>query len=460
MTSVYDKCKDLRHRQELFYVEHITRELPYRLTALDRLREGIKEHEKELSDALFADLGKSPFESYATEIGILLSEISYVQNNLRNWAADKKAFTPLTLFGSRSAIHYEPRGVVLIIAPWNYPLQLALAPLIGAIAAGNCAVLKPSSSAPHTATVIKNIIDECFQDEYIAVVEPGNNITEVLLELQWDYIFYTGGEEHGRHVLQAAARHLTPVTLELGGKSPCIVDSDADLRSAAQRIVWGKLVNCGQTCVAPDYLFVHNDVKDRLIQLLIDEIKHQYGDNPRLSPDYPRIVNLRHFDRLTALLSHGTILQGGEHERDCRYIAPTLITDIPEDSPLRTREIFGPILPIIPFDDIDDCVEYINTHPTPLALYYFTASKKKARYMINHTESGGVCINDTVVHVANNRIPFGGVGASGMGSYHGKYSFLTFSHAKALVTTTTRFFLDIKCAPYGDKLKWVKRLLK
>ncbi|MBQ8564519.1 MAG: aldehyde dehydrogenase [Bacteroidaceae bacterium] len=451
---------DLLKRQRLFYTEHITRELPYRLTALDRLREGIKDHEQELSDALYNDLGKSAFESYATEIGILLSEISYVQSNLRRWAADRWAFTPLTLFGSSSRVHYEPRGVVLIIAPWNYPLQLALSPLIGAIAAGNCAVVKPSASAPHTAAVIKKIIEECFEDEYIAVVSPGKSVNEELLKLHWDYIFYTGSEVHGKYVLEAAARHLTPVTLELGGKSPCIVDKDADLRTAARRIVWGKLVNCGQTCVAPDYLFLHNDVRDRFIELLKQEVTRQYGEDPRLSPDYPRIVNQKHFDRLTAMLSDGTVLLGGTTDREQRYIAPTLITDVRPDSRLLTDEIFGPILPIIPFDDVDDCVEYINNRPTPLALYYFSQSKKQARYIINHTESGGVCINDTVAHVANNRLPFGGVGASGMGRYHGKYSFETFSHAKAVLKTTTRMYLDIKCAPYLDKLKWVKKVLK
>ena len=451
---------DLHQRQRLFYVEHITRELPYRLTALDRLREGIKDHEQELTDALHSDLGKSAFESYATEIGILLNEISYMQNNLRQWSADRRVLTPITLFGSRSSIHYEPRGVVLIIAPWNYPLQLALSPLIGAIAAGNCAVVKPSADAPHTATVIKKIIDECYEDEYIAATLPDNSITEELLKLQWDYIFYTGGEEYGKHVMEAAARHLTPVTLELGGKTPCIVDKDADLRTAARRIIWGKLVNCGQTCVAPDYLMLHTSVKERFIELLQQEIRNQYGENPIESPDYPRIVNLRHFDRLSAMLGDGTIISGGATNREQRYIAPTLITDVAETSPLLTTEIFGPILPIIPFDDIDDCVEYINTRPTPLALYYFTQSKKQARYIINHTESGGICINDTVVHVANNRLPFGGVGASGIGCYHGKHSFETFSHAKSVVKTTTRLYLDIKCAPYRDKLRWVKKILK
>lgn len=451
---------DLHQRQRLFYVEHITRELPYRLTALDRLREGIKDHEQELTDALHSDLGKSAFESYATEIGILLNEISYMQNNLRQWSADRRVLTPITLFGSRSSIHYEPRGVVLIIAPWNYPLQLALSPLIGAIAAGNCAVVKPSADAPHTATVIKKIIDECFEDEYIAATLPDNSITEELLKLQWDYIFYTGGEEYGKHVMEAAARHLTPVTLELGGKTPCIVDKDADLRTAARRIIWGKLVNCGQTCVAPDYLMLHTSVKERFIELLQQEIRNQYGENPIESPDYPRIVNLRHFDRLSAMLGDGTIISGGATNREQRYIAPTLITDVAETSPLLTTEIFGPILPIIPFDDIDDCVEYINTRPTPLALYYFTQSKKQARYIINHTESGGICINDTVVHVANNRLPFGGVGASGIGCYHGKHSFETFSHAKSVVKTTTRLYLDIKCAPYRDKLRLVKKFLK
>ena len=458
--SVSDKYTGIHRRQKLFYLEHITRELPYRLTALDRLREGIIANEQLLIDALYCDLGKSPCESYATEIGIILNEIRYAQSNLQQWASRRRTPSPLALFGSHSSIHYEPRGVVLIIAPWNYPLQLALAPLIGAIAAGNCALIKPSSSAPHTAAAMKKIIDECFEDEYIAVVEPGENVTEQLLQLQWDYIFYTGGEKHGRSVLQAAAQFLTPVTLELGGKSPCIVDDDANLRMAAKRIIWGKLLNCGQTCVAPDYLFVHNSVKDRLIALMQEVVKEQYGDNPLHSPDYPRIVNLRHFDRLLPLLSHGTILFGGTTDRDQRYIAPTLITDVHSDSPLLSDEIFGPILPIIPFDDIDDCVEYINSHPTPLALYYFSTSNKKVQYIINHTESGGVCINDTIVHVANHHLPFGGKGRSGMGRYHGRYSFETFSHAKAVVSTTNRFFLSIKSAPYANKLKWIKKILK
>ncbi len=451
---------DLLRRQRLFYLEHITREIPYRLTALDRLREGIIDHEKELTEALHSDLGKSDFESYTTEIGIILSEITYMQRNLQRWAAQRSVFTPISLFGSRSKIHYEPRGVVLIIAPWNYPLQLAFAPLIGAIAAGNCAVVKPSSQSPHTAAVMKKIIDECFEDEYIALVEPVEKSSDELLKLQWDYIFFTGGSTHGRNVMQAAAKYLTPVTLELGGKSPCIVDQDADLRIAAQRIVWGKLINCGQTCVAPDYLFVHSDVRDLLIELMKEEITAQYGSNPLLSPDYPRIVNTKHFDRLVAMLTDGNIIYGGQYDASQRYIAPTLIYNISQDSRLLSDEIFGPILPIIPFSDIDDCVEHINNHPTPLALYYFTGSKKKAQYIINHTQSGGVCINDTIIHVANAHLPFGGVGASGMGQYHGRYSFETFSHAKAVVSTTTKLYLDIKLAPFGNKLKWVKKLLK
>lgn len=451
---------DLLRRQRLFYLEHITRELPYRLTALDRLREGILDHEKELTEALHSDLGKSDFESYTTEIGIILSEITYMQRNLQRWAEQRSVFTPISLFGSRSKIHYEPRGVVLIIAPWNYPLQLAFAPLIGAIAAGNCAVVKPSSQSPHTAAVMKKIIDECFEDEYIALVEPAQNASDELLKLQWDYIFFTGGSTHGRNVMQAAAKYLTPVTLELGGKSPCIVDQDADLRIAAQRIVWGKLINCGQTCVAPDYLFVHSEVRDRLIELMKEEITAQYGSNPLLSPDYPRIVNTKHFDRLVAMLTDGNIICGGQYDASQRYIAPTLISDISQGSRLLSDEIFGPILPVIPFNDIDDCVEHINNHPTPLALYYFTGSKKKAQYIINHTQSGGVCINDTIIHVANAHLPFGGVGASGIGQYHGRYSFETFSHAKAVVSTTTKLYLDIKLAPFGNKLKWVKKLLK
>ncbi len=458
--TLIDTYTSLYERQRQFYNEHITREIPYRLTALSRLREGIEEHEQELTDALKSDLGKSAFESYATEIGIVLSEIRYVQRHLRRWAADRRTGTPLTLFGSCSKIHYEPRGVALIIAPWNYPLQLALSPLIGAIAAGNCAVVKPSADAPQTSRALQSLIGECFDDEYIAVASPDNESTDVLLDLPWNYIFYTGGEAYGRHVMAKAASRLIPVTLELGGKSPCIVDFDADLRTAAQRIVWGKFLNCGQTCVAPDYLFVHRNVKERLLAAMQAEIRQQFGDSPRESPDYPRIVNQRHFDRLAAMLGDGRIVTGGQYDRDDRYISPTLIEEVKADSDLLAKEIFGPILPVVPFDDIDDCVEYVNLHPVPLALYYFTLDKKKARYMVEHTEAGGVCINDTVIHVANNRLPFGGVGASGMGAYHGRYSFEAFSHAKPVATTTTRLYLDIKCAPYAGKLKCIKYLLR
>lgn len=455
-----EKYAALHERQKLFFNEHITREIPYRLTALDRLREGIVEHEADIMQALYDDLGKAPFESYASEIGLVLSEIRYMQQHLSSWAADRRCATPLVLFGSRSHIHYEPRGVVLIIAPWNYPFNLVMLPLVGAIAAGNCVVVKPSGEAPHMAACIQQLIDECFVDEYVAVTESDMEVTDVLLSFQWDYIFYTGSSVYGRHVMEAAARYLTPVTLELGGKSPCIVDDDADLRIAAQRIVWGKLLNAGQTCVAPDLLFVHERVKEPLVKAIIEEIKTQYGDNPALSTDYPRIVNTRHFERLAALLHDGQIVHGGATDRENLYIEPTLMENISDTSPLLTAEIFGPILPILPFTDIDDCVEYVNEHPTPLALYYFTSSKKRMRYMINHTTSGGVCINDTIVHVVNNRLPFGGVGQSGMGAYHGRYSFELFSHAKPVVSTTTRLYLDIKCAPYADRLRWVKRLLR
>lgn len=458
--SETDKYSELLRRQRLFYIEHITREIPYRLTALDRLREGIKDNERLLIQALHDDLGKSEFESYSTEIGIVLHEISYMLQNLRKWTERKRVTSPLSLFGSRSSIHYEPRGVVLIIAPWNYPLQLALLPLVGAIAAGNCAVVKPSSDAPHTSAAIKKIIDECFEDEYIAAIEPHAGVTSQLLQLQWDYIFFTGGAKNGRRVMEAAAQYLTPVTLELGGKSPCIVDEDADLRTAAQRIVWGKFINCGQTCVAPDYLYAHASIQAKLIAYMKEEIVNQYGVDVAQSPDYPRIVNHKHFDRLSSMLSHGKIIVGGECNRDDLYISPTLMTDIDSQSPLLHDEIFGPILPILTFGDVDDCIEHINNNPTPLALYYFSKSKKRAQYIIDHTESGGMCINDTVVHVVNNHLPFGGKGMSGMGHYHGRYSFETFSHAKSVVSTTTRMYLDIKCAPYGNKLRWVKKLLK
>lgn len=451
--------QDLIQSQRLFFTEHITREIPFRLCALDRLQEGIRKYEPELTEALRNDLGKSAFESYASEIGLILREIKSAKKHLAGWSKEKKCPTPLFMAGSKSFVHPEPYGVVLIIAPWNYPVQLTLSPLIGAIAAGNCAIVKPSSDAPCTSDVLTRLIDECFESEYIAVTATDAHTTEMLLQERFDYIFYTGGVRFGKSVMNAAARHLTPVTLELGGKSPCIVDDDADLPVAARRIVWGKLLNCGQTCVAPDYLMVHSTIKDRLIDAIRQEIARQYGEDPRLSPDYPRIVNRRHIDRLLPLLKDGDIVCGGIAAPDERYIAPTLIENVRPGSPLLTDEIFGPILPVIPFDDIDDCVEYINTHEKPLALYYFTRSKKRARYMIQHTSSGGVCINDTISHVVNSDLPFGGIGNSGIGQYHGRYSFETFSHPKSVVKTTTAFNIGLKFAPYAQKLRMLKKWL-
>ena len=446
--------------QKAFFNEHITREIPFRLCALDRLAEGIASREKQLLEALQADLGKSPFESYATEIGFLLHEIRTFKNNLQRWASDRRCSTPLFLFGAQSRIHYEPYGCVLIIAPWNYPLQLALSPLVGAIAAGNCAIVKPSGEAPRTAAALQELIGECFEEEYVAVTDARRETTEELLQERFDYIFYTGGVEYGRHVMQAAAQHLTPVTLELGGKSPCIVVDDAHLPTAARRIVWGKFLNCGQTCVAPDYLMVHRHIQQPLIEHIEREILRQYGENPQLNPEYPRIVNERHFERLAALLSHGSTLLGGAYDPTDRYIAPTLLTDIDPQSPLLSDEIFGPILPVIPFDDIDDCVEYVNQREKPLALYYFTRSRKRARYMIQHTSSGGACINDTILQTANGNLPFGGIGNSGMGAYHGRASFETFSHRRGVVTSAQRLYSDFRIAPYGHKLKWLKRIMK
>lgn len=451
--------QDLIQSQRLFFTEHIAREIPFRLCALDRLQEGIRKYEPELTEALRNDLGKSAFESYASEIGLILREIKSAKKHLAGWSKEKKCPTPLFMAGSKSFVHPEPYGVVLIIAPWNYPVQLTLSPLIGAIAAGNCAIVKPSPDAPCTSDVLTRLIDECFESEYIAVTATDAHTTEMLLQERFDYIFYTGGVRFGKSVMEAAARHLTPVTLELGGKSPCIVDDDADLPVAARRIVWGKLLNCGQTCVAPDYLMVHSSIKDRLIDAIRQEIARQYGEDPRLSPDYPRIVNRRHIDRLLPLLKDGDIVCGGTADPDERYIAPTLIENVRPGSPLLTDEIFGPILPVIPFDDIDDCVEYINTHEKPLALYYFTQNKKRARYMIQHTSSGGVCINDTISHVVNSDLPFGGIGNSGIGQYHGRYSFETFSHPKSVVKTTTAFNIGLKFAPYAQKLRMLKKWL-
>ena len=442
--------EELIKEQRAFFNNRTTGDISFRKQSLTALQKAIRKYEKELSEALRKDLGKAPFESYMTEIGFILSEIRHTLKHLDKWAAAKRCKTPLFLFGSTSHTRPEPYGIVLILSPWNYPVQLLLAPLVGAIAAGNCAILKPSPRTVHTNHILGKLISETFPPQYIAFLETDNRQTDNLLKQHFDYIFYTGGVAFGKRIMMAAAKNLTPVTLELGGKSPCIVDNDAHIQIAARRIVWGKYLNCGQTCVAPDYIFVHREVKDKLITALQAEIERQYGKSPQESPDYPRIISQDHFYNLLLLLKQGHIVAGGKYDDKDLYIAPTVISGILPENRIMSEEIFGPILPLLDFDDIDNVIDYVNNQEKPLALYYFG----------QNTSSGGACINDVVTHVANTHLPFGGVGSSGTGAYHGKYSFDTFSHTRSIVQSTTRFNIGMKFAPYDGKLKWLKKIMK
>lgn len=446
--------------QREYFNSDATKSYESRRDSLKKLRKSIIKHQNEVAKALYVDLRKSEFESYTTEIGMVLNELSSAISHLRCWMRNERCSTPLIFFKSKSYIVKEPYGVVLIISPWNYPFQLLFAPLVGAIAAGNCVILKPSMDAPATARIMNIIIDECFDKQHIAIVNEDNLTTNILLQLRFDYIFYTGGVDYGKTVMRAAAENLTPLTLELGGKSPCIVEEDANIAIAARRIVWGKFMNCGQTCVAPDYLMVHVDVKDELVAALGEEIEKQYGNNIQYNADYSRIINKKRFMRLVELMDGETIIMGGERDEKELYIAPTLLDDITPDSLVMSEEIFGPILPIIEYDNINEVIEYIRSTEKPLALYYFTENKIKAQQMIFRTSSGGCAINDVVIQVANGNIPFGGVGNSGMGSYHGKYSFDTFSHRRGVMDSSTRVNLGIKFAPFKNKISLIKMILK
>lgn len=444
-------------KQRTFFATQATKNVEFRIEALKRLKKAIISNEATLNDAIWADLHKSAYEFYLTEISLVLQEIDNHIRNLRKWSKPEHVHTPLTLFPSKSYVVHEPFGVVLIIAPWNYPFQLLINPLIGAVSAGNCAVLKSSPYAPRTSAVMKQIVSSAFNEEYVAYTEGGREVNQLLLAQRFDYIFFTGSASLGRIVMAAAAKNLTPLTLELGGKSPCIVDKDAAIDVAAKRIAWGKLINAGQTCIGVDYLFVHKAVKVKLIESIKRYIKLFYGDNPESSEDFPRIVNDKAMERLAALMTEGNIIEGGELRRDERYIAPTLIDDVKPDFPIMQEEIFGPLLPIMEFTDIQTVIDYINNHEKPLALYFF-GGKKEAKRVVAATTSGGACINDTLLHIANHHLPFGGVGNSGMGKYHGRYSFDTFSNKRALFVSKTWFDIFLKYAPYKG-LKFLKKIM-
>lgn len=443
--------------QDAYFKAQQTKPIAFRLQQLRKLEGAIQKYEKKIEEALWKDLHKSPEEAYLTEISIVLNEIRYHRKNLKHWAKPKAVPTPLHLLPSRSSIYYEPLGVALIVSPWNYPFQLLINPLVGAISAGCCAILKPSPDAPNLSKVIEEMISECFDPNYITLVQGGRETNTILFSKKFDFIFFTGSPNLGRVVMKAAAEHLTPIILELGGKSPCIVDKDSSLDITAKRIVWGKYLNAGQTCIAPDYLIVHESVKKDLFEHMVKYIKQIYGDNPEQSKHYGRIVHDNAMERLLGLMENEKIIYGGEYDKEERYLAPTIIELKSTDSKIMQEEIFGPLLPVWTFSDIKEAIEYINNNEKPLALYYF-GKNKQAERVLENTTSGGACINNTLLHIANHHLPFGGVGNSGMGNYHGKDSFIAFSNQRAILKSLTWMDLPFQYPPF-KYFKWIKKIV-
>jgi len=436
--------------QHLYFDTGKTRSLKFRQNALARLKNGIIRMEREILLALQEDLGKSQTEGYMTEVGMVLSEISHMEKYLRLYAAKKYVWTPAAQFCASSYKVAEPYGVVLVMSPWNYPFMLSMEPVIDAIAAGNTVVIKPSAYAPATSAVIARLVSKCFRREYMTVIQGGREVNQNLLEQNFDYIFFTGGKDVGRLVMSKAAAHLTPVTLELGGKSPCIVDASADLKLAAKRIVFGKFLNLGQTCVAPDYLLVHQDVKKTLVKYICREIRLQFGTDPLNHYEYGKIINEKHFNRLSKLLEGQKIITGGQCDAAQLKIAPTLVDHVTLENPLMGEEIFGPVLPVMTYRTREEARRIIMANPTPLALYLFTENARSRKYFIKNIRFGGGCINDTIIHLATSHMGFGGTGQSGMGSYHGKTGFDTFSHYKSIVDKKTWMDLPVRYHPYSS----------
>jgi aldehyde dehydrogenase (NAD+) len=455
-----DNIHQIVKKQQLFLETGRTKDLNYRLDSLKTLGKAIIAKEREITEALKKDLNKAPFEAYATEIGLVLEEIKYTIKHLSSWVRPKKVKTPVMHFLATSHIYQEPFGVVLIMSPWNYPFQLALAPLIGSLAAGNCSVVKPSEYSFHTAEVIEKLIGENFDDSFITVIRGGRDANKTLLDQKFDYIFFTGSVSVGKVVMEAASKHLTPVSLELGGKSPCIVDETANIDLAAKRIVWGKFLNAGQTCVAPDYLLVHSSVKRELIAKMQNYIARFYGADPCHNPDYPKIINEKHFQRLRGLMANENIIVGGQCNEATHQIAPTIFHGVTWESPVMQEEIFGPLFPVLEYEKLSEAVLAVNNHPKPLALYFFSNDKGRGEYVIKNISFGGGCINDTIVHLATSHMPFGGVGDSGMGGYHGKASFDTFSHPKSVLNKSTLLDIPLRYPPFKNHLNLLKKIMR
>ena len=442
------EIKTIVTRQRKYFQTGSTLPVNTRLNALRRLYTAISGSEKEIHEALKKDLGKSGFESYMCETGLVLEEISYMLKHTARFAREKRVRTPLAQFHSRSFQKPSPYGVTLIMSPWNYPFMLTLSPLVDALAAGNTAVVKPSAYSPNTSEVLRKILSQCFEPQYVAVVTGGRAENTCLLHEHFDYIFFTGSQAVGKEVMRNAAEYLTPVTLELGGKSPCIVDQTADIRLAARRVVFGKYLNCGQTCVAPDYIYCQRSVKDAFIKEVQKQIRKQYGRHPLDNPDYGKIINEKHFDRILGLIDEKKVVQGGGSDRKTLRIEPTVMDNVAFSDPVMQEEIFGPVMPLLTFDSIDEVIHRVNAMPHPLALYLFTSDKKTEKKVISRCGFGGGCINDTIIHLATTEMGFGGFGESGMGAYHGKIGFDTFTHYKSIVDKKTWLDLPMRYQPY------------
>ena len=442
------EINSLVNRQRKYFQTGATLPVSTRVSALRRLYDAISKHEKEINEALRKDLGKSGFESYMCETGMVLEELSYMLKHTPRFAREKRVRTPLAQFHSRSCQKPSPYGVTLIMSPWNYPFMLTLSPLADALAAGNTAVVKPSAYSPHTSDVILRILSQCFEPKYVAVVTGGRAENTCLLREHFDYIFFTGSQTVGKEVMQNAAEHLTPVTLELGGKSPCIVDQTANIKLAARRIVFGKYLNCGQTCVAPDYIYCHRSVKDKLVSEVKKQIQKQYGKQPLSNPDYGKIINEKHFDRILGLIDKKKVVHGGSSDRKALRIEPTVLDNVTFSDAVMQEEIFGPVMPILVFDSLDEVIRNVNAMPHPLALYLFTSDNAAAKKVTSRCGFGGGCINDTIIHLATTEMGFGGFGESGMGAYHGKIGFDTFSHYKSIVDKKTWIDLPMRYQPY------------
>ena len=445
----------IHQQQQIFWRSGKTREYGFRKEMLCRLNRALHKYEPAFTAAIWADLHKSYEEAYLTELSIVYAEIRIHLRHLRRWMRAGHKPTPLSMFPAKSRIVKEPLGNALIIAPWNYPIHLLLNPLVGAISSGCTAMLKSSPYTPHVSAVLTEMIRSTFSEEYIGIVEGHREVNTALLARRWDIIFFTGSPDLGKVVMQAAAQHLTPVVLELGGKSPCIIDRDADLAVAARRVAWGKALNAGQTCIAPDYLLIHKDIQTEFLRLLKQEFTALLGENPQENKHYVHIVSDKSFNRLKGYLHDGTVYFGGITDATDRYFSPTILTDVHPDSPVMQEEIFGPIFPVLTFNDLQEVLDFIGMREKPLALYYFG---RQGRRILQNTSAGGTCINDTIMHIVNPRLPFGGVGNSGMGSYHGKQSFLAFTHQRAVVSTATCIDLPFRYMPY-KLFKWIKEVL-